>query len=198
MVRRRLNRTFFQKLWRRVRYLYLRVILLPDTPRSVALGLAAGVFAGMLPIIPFQTLAALAVAWPLGGSKIAAAVGTWVTNPITVPPLYAAFYYLGRALTPFGYDGPIPQVETLKDFLEMGTDLALAGLVGGLVFAVILAPLTYFLVFRYIDRLQAWEREKASGKVWPLPAEFCLNWGWRLKKGGARISWPIPTCPAAS
>jgi len=159
MAVKRLQRNRLIRLLRRLRYYYLRLLLIPDTPRRVALGFSVGVFFGLLPIIPFQSVAAIAFAWLLGGSKIAAPIGALITNPLTIPPFYAAFYYLGRWLTPFGKKAA-PIIWNLKELSHVGMDVILASLAGGLVMAVLIAPITYWFTLRYINRLQAWERRK--------------------------------------
>lgn len=165
MVVRRLKRSFLTRVGRRARYIYLRLILLPETPHRVALGLAVGVFFGLLPVIPFQTILSVLLAYILKGSKAAAALGTWVTNPLTIPPFYALFYYLGRALTPFGRGTDLPEGWKFSDLMNLGADMALAALFGGLMLAVIMAPLAYMFTFKHIGRLQTWEREKLRIKL---------------------------------
>ncbi|MFH1134960.1 MAG: DUF2062 domain-containing protein [Pseudomonadota bacterium] len=165
MARHRLNRNFFQNILRRARYIYLRLILLPGTPHNLAMGLAVGVFVGFLPIIPIQTLVAVVLAFVFRGSKIAAAVGTWVTNPVTVPPLYALFFLIGRTLTPFGRGAQFPKTWDIYQIAQIGTDVVLAGLIGGAVLGFIFAPLSYFLMRKYSVRLQTWEREKMRKKL---------------------------------
>ncbi|MFS8808493.1 DUF2062 domain-containing protein, partial [Synechococcus sp. R6-10] len=79
--------------WKRwLRYLYLRLLRLQSSPKEIARGLAVGVFAGCFPIFGFQTLAALVLAVPFRGNKLAAAAGTWVSNPFTYVPIYAFNY----------------------------------------------------------------------------------------------------------
>ena len=160
MAVRRLRRGAFTRIRRRIRYFYLRLVLVPDRSYHVARGLAAGVFVGMLPVIPFQTVVAVFLAWLLRGSKFAGAAGTWITNPLTISPFYAIFYILGRAITPFGHITGLPASMNIDILLNIGGDVFLAMLFGGLAMGVILAPLTYWLTFRYIDRLNLWEREK--------------------------------------
>ena len=147
-------------MYRRTRYYYLRLILLPDTPHKVALGLAIGIFVGLTPTVLLQTMIAVPIAWLLRGSKVAAAIGVWVSNPLTIPPLYAAFFYVGRMISPFGRQTSLPPNWTVHDLMVAGGDAALAGIIGGMAIGVVAAPLMYWLVNKYIDRLQAWERRK--------------------------------------
>ncbi len=72
------------KFNRQIRYYYLRFIRLRGQPHDLALGMAMGIFCGMLPIIPFQTALAVTLAIFFKGSKITAALGTWVSNPLMV------------------------------------------------------------------------------------------------------------------
>jgi uncharacterized protein len=164
MAGRRLKRTLAARLLRRVRYFYLRLLLLPDTPQRVASGLAAGVFVGMTPTIPFQTVLSIILAWMVRGSKVAAALGTWVTNPLTVPILYPLFYAIGRVVSPFGKHTQLPSKWGLEEIWSIGTEMALASMIGGLVMALILTPVAYFVTLKYIGRLQAWERRKLRSK----------------------------------
>lgn len=160
MALKLLNHGFFETLRRKARYFYLRLILLPDIPHQVSLGLAVGVFVGLTPTVPLQTILAVPLARLLRGSMIAAAIGVWVTNPLTIPLFYPAFFFLGRALTPYGQAAQLSALNEGQDLLALGTDAALASLFGGLVMGIILAPLAYLLTFKYVDRFQAWERTK--------------------------------------
>lgn len=66
--------------------------------RGVAMGVAIGLFIGFL--IPVaQILLAAAAAVFLRANVPVAAVGTLVTNPLTIPPIYYAAYHLGAWAT---------------------------------------------------------------------------------------------------
>ena len=160
MARRIVNRSFWERTYRTLRYRYLRLILLPESPHRIGLGLAIGIFVGLTPTVGIQMPIAVAIALLLRGNKVAAALGVWVSNPITVPPLYALFFVIGRSITRFGHHIVMPRVWDLQAFFSIGWDAFLAMMAGGLVLALFFAPLTYFLTIRYIDRLQAWERAK--------------------------------------
>ena len=86
------------RLSRRVKYLYLRALSLRDEPHELALGMALGIFVGMMPIIPFQTALALMLAVFFRVSKITAVIGTWVSNPLNWYFLYYYSYKLGALL----------------------------------------------------------------------------------------------------
>ena len=84
--------------WRGARYLYLRVLRTEGSTGAIARGLAAGVFAGMFPFFGAQTLMGVGLAFVLRGNKLAAAAGTWISNPLTYAPIYWFNYQIGRWL----------------------------------------------------------------------------------------------------
>ncbi len=82
--------------WRRAgSYLVKRIHRLPGSPHSIAAGLACGVAVSFLPLIGLHLLGALALAWLLRGSLLAAAIGSLVGNPWTLPLMLASDYRLG-------------------------------------------------------------------------------------------------------
>lgn len=66
--------------------------------RGVALGLALGLFIGLLIPVAQFLLAAVAAVF-LRANIAVAAVGTLVSNPLTMPPIYYAAYHLGAWVT---------------------------------------------------------------------------------------------------
>ncbi|MED5164816.1 MAG: DUF2062 domain-containing protein, partial [Cyanobacteriota bacterium] len=58
------------------------------TPGQRARGVAAGVFSGCFPLFGLQTLLGVALASVVRGNHVLAAIGTWISNPITYLPLY--------------------------------------------------------------------------------------------------------------
>jgi uncharacterized protein (DUF2062 family) len=98
---------------RSVQYFQKRVVRLTGTPHTVALGFAVGVAIAFTPFIGFHIVIALAIAWLLGVSLVAAALGTAVANPLTIPFILAATYRVGRVFvggpTHFARGGDLPQ-----------------------------------------------------------------------------------------
>jgi uncharacterized protein (DUF2062 family) len=76
----------------------VRMRQLEGNPHSLALGMAVGIFVSITPIIPLQTVVAIALAFLVRGSKSAAVLGTWLSNPLTIPVVYYANYKLGCLL----------------------------------------------------------------------------------------------------
>nr|MBS0020924.1 DUF2062 domain-containing protein [Gammaproteobacteria bacterium] len=64
---------------------------------SVAGGVSIGLFIAFVPV-PFQMLLAAAAAMASGCNLPIAVLMVWVTNPLTIPPLFFAAYKLGAWL----------------------------------------------------------------------------------------------------
>ena len=62
---------------RQLKYYYIRFLRLRGEPHELALGMAIGVFSGMMPILPFQIALAVTLALLFKTSKITAALGTF-------------------------------------------------------------------------------------------------------------------------
>jgi uncharacterized protein (DUF2062 family) len=121
--------------------------------RSVAGGVAVGMFSGLIPG-PFQMITAALLAVPLRVNLPVALATTLYTNPFTIGPLYVLAYLIGRLIMGGGGAAlsPPPDLQwsqlgaSLEAFLHwtlsMGTPLA----VGLVALALGLAALGYAFV----------------------------------------------------
>lgn len=84
-----------QKRWLAAHHLTLMTIA--DTPHSIALGSAIGIFFGFVPLYPLKTLLSIAVAWIFRCNKIAAAVAVTIHDVLifAMPAIYFGEYKLG-------------------------------------------------------------------------------------------------------
>lgn len=80
---------------RATRYLTHRVGRLPGTPYAIAAGFACGAAASMTPLMGFHFVLAGLLAWIIGGSILASAIGTAVGNPWTFPFIWVWIFNLG-------------------------------------------------------------------------------------------------------
>jgi len=118
--------------------------------RSVAGGVATGLFCGLIPG-PLQMLsAALCAVWLRVNLPIALAT-TLYSNPFTILPLYALAYGLGSWVSgvPDGVILNLPELHWHNGLSELWHWLALLGkpiLIGLPLLAVLLAVLGYFAV----------------------------------------------------
>lgn len=76
-------------------YLFQRVVRLPGTSGSIAIGVASGVAASFLPLIGLHFLIAALLALLLRGNVLASAIGTFFGNPWTFLFIWVSDYRLG-------------------------------------------------------------------------------------------------------
>lgn len=81
--------------WRRIRRFLVRA---NGTPHQIAMGVAVGFFVGWLPIIGIQMAVALIFCSILRCNPVVPLGPIWLTNPVTIVPVYGANYWVGRAL----------------------------------------------------------------------------------------------------
>jgi len=132
-----------------IREFVQRVKNLEGDPHYVAMGLAIGVFIGITPTIPFHTVLAVALAFLLRGSKVAAALGVWFSNPITAPIFYWGSYKAGMYI--LGNPAPFDiKYESILELLDLGMDVTIAMLAGGIILGILPGIASYFITRKII------------------------------------------------
>jgi uncharacterized protein (DUF2062 family) len=158
LFRRREAESFLERmrvhLWprrswtRSSRYVVFRLRRLSDTPHAVALGFAIGVFTAVTPFLGTHMVMAALFAWTIGGSVVAALLGTFIGNPITYPLFWYSTYEVGNlmlrgeaAKQPIDLSGGIFQssLDQLWPILKPMT-------LGSIPVGLLLAGLSYLLV----------------------------------------------------
>jgi uncharacterized protein (DUF2062 family) len=128
----------------------LRPELWRFTRRSVPRGVALGVIVGVLVPVA-QTLFAALLALPARANVPVAALTTFLTNPLTTPPLWIAGYWLGKWLLRIDASTPGRPIATqlhseAGDWLRwLLSDAAPATALGLFVIAVVGAAIGYLL-----------------------------------------------------
>ena len=148
-----------------IRRLYERFIMIRGEPREVALGFALGIFVGMTPTVGVQTPIAIFIAALFKWSKLSAAIGVWISNPLTVPLIYGVTYITGAKLLSLDpvFDMPLsPTWSTLKVMLQKAPQAFGAMTVGGALLGIPLAIISYYLSFAAVDRYQKDVKEKLA------------------------------------
>ena len=153
---------------RLLRYYYLRFIRLRGNPHELALGMSFGIFTGMMPIMPFQMALALALALLFKGSKITAALGTWISNPLNWYFLYYYSYKIGAST--FGFTGQEALFSSImkavrsgeesmvivEKIISSGSLMGITFLVGGLIMGIVAAIPSYFVFLVLFKRIRVW------------------------------------------
>jgi len=75
----------------------MTLMAIADTPHSVALGSAIGIFFGFTPLLSLKTLLSIAVAWVCRCNKIAAVIAVTLHDVLffAMPAIYFVEYKLG-------------------------------------------------------------------------------------------------------
>ncbi len=137
----------------KIQHLITRFKQLNGDPHYVALGMAIGVFISVTPTIPFHTVIALALAFILRGSKAAAAIGVWFSNPITIPLFYKGSYDVGISI--LGNSAPFStEYESILELLKLGADVTIAMITGGVILGILPAIAAYFITRRIFIKLR--------------------------------------------
>jgi uncharacterized protein len=140
--------------WRvKLRLAYENICHLQGNPHYVAMGMAIGVFVAVTPTIPFHTLIAIALAFILRGSKPAAIIGVWFSNPVTIPIFYYGSYKIGTLLMGIELTDAIPH-QSFSSLLNLGAEVTLAMMLGGCVLGILPAVSAYFLTWRLVRRFR--------------------------------------------
>lgn len=139
--------------WRRIkrwmRAHHMTIMTLPDTPHSIALGAAIGMFFGFTPLFTLKTVLAFLITWLCRANKTAAVIT--VTLHDVLLPLVPAMFFWQYKLGMWALYHRLPQRPgfrrvALSDFMEWTTFLTVGRpiLVGSLFFAVPAGLLVYF------------------------------------------------------
>lgn len=136
--------------WRRLlRYFYIRFLRMQGSPQAIARGIAAGVFAGSFPLLGFQTIIGVAIAALVRGNKIMAAVGTWISNPLTYVPIFALNFHVGCWLLRLPDDIVMPSSSAgMDEWMSLGMSATAALLVGSFMVGIVASLIAYYLGLR--------------------------------------------------
>ena len=87
--------TIFLKFIKKIRKFIFWVWDQEGSPYQRACGLGLGVFSACFPFFGLQTLIGIFLARIFNANSLLAALGTWISNPITYLPLYFFNYRIG-------------------------------------------------------------------------------------------------------
>jgi uncharacterized protein (DUF2062 family) len=163
---------------RQIRYFYIKFIRLSDDPHELALGMALGIFTGMMPIMPFHMGLAVILAVIFKASKATAALGTWINNPLDMFFLYTLNYRLGALI--LGHTGQNRAFSSVMESVQHGDEIKvivgnIAGtagiiipslLVGGFVMGAVFSLPSYFIFLRLFRFIKNWREQRRYRRDW--------------------------------
>ena len=104
-------------------------------------------------MLPFHTVLAVSLAILLRGSKAAAALGVWFSNPVTAPIFYWGSYKLGMYL--LGIRAPFNvKYESILELLDLGMDVTIAMIAGGIILGILPGIASYFITRKIITTIR--------------------------------------------
>jgi len=168
-------------------YIGHRLRRLPDTPKKIARGIAAGVFVSFSPFFGFHFILAAIAAVFLRGNVLAAVLSTFFGNPLTFPLIATFNLELGHKI--LGRSAVYPLHGTVNAFADASVELwsnvaalftadvthwsSLEGffngvflpyLVGGIGPGLVAGVVVYFLSYPVISAYQKLRRKKLRKK----------------------------------
>jgi len=131
-----------------------RVLGVNDTPHRIALGAAVGMFIAWTPTVGVQMLLTGLLATLLRANKVVGLPWVWISNPVTMLPIYYGNYRLGRVL--LGGDWPELRLDKVastagwwqKFYVLLQETLVVAWplWLGSFIVAAAMAVPTYFIM----------------------------------------------------
>ena len=119
------------------------------SPFFNAKGLAIGVFSGCFPFFGLQTLMGVFFAKLARGNIFLAAIGTWISNPLTYVPLYYFNYKVGSIFLNNFPNEILDKNLVVDDLWKQGSIFSLKLLLGsfcvGVLFALISGSFVFFV-----------------------------------------------------
>lgn len=142
------------------------------TPEAIALGAAIGFFIAFTPTIGFQLVLAALLATLMKANRPAALIPVWITNPFTIPPIYAFTYQIGALFMTGPAEGRVRirliQVvrglgrheiydlsSQFREFARIGAEMFVPMLIGGLLVGLLAGIIAYPIVLRLVRRYRA-------------------------------------------
>lgn len=142
-----------------------KLATIKDTPHSIALGTAIGVFIGLTPTVGIQMVLVVTLALICRPffrfNQLAGLIAVYISNPLTTIPMYWAMFKLGGIFT--GAQGANQQFQKVlelwqtqgwKSLLSVSGDVFPALIIGSLLMAIPCGLITY-PVMRWF--LQSWK-----------------------------------------
>lgn len=159
---------------RSARYIVHRLRRLRATPHKIALGCACGVFASFTPYMGGHLIIGGFLAWITRSSMIAAALGTFVGNPLTFPFIWLATYHLGSwVLGQPSNVGNISLSSSIFDYsMHKLWPLVKPMTVGGIPLGILAGSVAYFIVRKVSESYRKKSRKRALGRGRPAGASM--------------------------
>ena len=164
---------------RAIEYVGIRLKRIPDTPHKISLGMSCGIFASFTPLFGLHFLIAGLLSYVLRANVLASLIGTFVGNPITFPIITVFNLKIGEWIlgsSEYSSDDGGKIFEGFLDFIfliyksfftdgsigensvprmnEFFNGVFIPYSLGGFIFGVIIAIISYFLLRPLVSTYQ--------------------------------------------
>ncbi len=146
------NRAWWAGSKRWIRYWSLRLMRQNSSPKNLAAACALGMFIGAMPIMPFQSVVVIALAFFMRVNKLAAWLATCYSNAVTMVPFYYFLFLVGSAFMPFDNIVFDPNHLEMTQLIASGWKVFAVMFIGGLAFGIPATIATYFIALFVIRR----------------------------------------------
>lgn len=157
------------------------VVKLRGSTKAIAGGLGLGTFIAFTPTMGVQIVIALFLATLVNVNRPAAVIPVWITNPVTMAPMYTFNYWVGC----FFWEGPpvrevskillditknVASLDFLElpshamDFMQMGRDIIIPLFIGCTLVGAICGTLAYGLSYQLLTLLNKRRARRLSKK----------------------------------
>lgn len=147
-----------------VKDLFKKLIESHSSTKDVADGLGIGLFVAFLPIVGIQMYVSLLLTRFFKKNSIVAILAAWITNPLTVVPIYLFNLWVGNFIYPnsvsWEYLRDVIEEMNWRSMLMAGTDIVVPLWIGSVIVGTVIGFAGQRLCLRYYDRV----RERFSKK----------------------------------
>jgi hypothetical protein len=161
------------------RYVLHNILHADDPPHKLALGIALAMFVTFTPTVGLQMVLVFFLAWLLRANKVVGVPLVWLSNPVTIPPIFYFNYWVGAIVlrSPLkGFSWFVESVEQAEATAEKATwwgaawwlrvtsyfdvllEIAVPLWVGSIIVALALAIPTHYICYYTICgyRMKRW------------------------------------------
>ena len=131
------------------RFIKKKIVHDPLPPEDIAGGWALGMFVGCAVPFGLQLIISIPLAMMMRVSKLGATLATFITNPVTIFFIYPAQTYVVNKLL-FGGSLTFARLMDMEwcwaSVRRLGAEAMASFFLGGFLNAIIMTPITYFVV----------------------------------------------------
>ncbi len=143
-----------------------RMFVTYGTPHSIALGGAIGVFIAFTPTVGVQGIITVLLALLFKANPVTAYMPIWLTNPVTIPPVYYFNTYLGALIlgTTDELTWEFFKSISVNNLFEKIGEILWPMVLGSCIVGLILALITYPVFYRIASKIK--ERRHKQEVKW--------------------------------